>query len=233
MDVRPFYAGDPLLEVRMPDILRCIKLYTSARTTIFTNGTCTENREMLLDQNLDELHITISAATPETYLKIHHAPLFQRAVETAHWIREKRPELNLTVHFVIVQDNYGEVEPWKILFKDFNQLVSPLALNQDTPTVRKAMGNISMEMQHEKGTLKGNLYGLPCTLWNNLTVDSQGRYLQCCTFYHPATWNYGSIHEKTVDEMWKEKMENHMRNPICLSCNMRARDWKERIASLS
>ncbi len=231
-DIRPFYSGDPLLEKRMPKILQMIKDYCHARTTIYTNGAFLDGRRILLDPNLDEVHFTISAATPETYARVHGRPFFSNAVGTVRWLENRRREaLRILIHFVIVDDNFHEIEEWKQLFEGFEQVISPIVKNQDLQVSEK-YNTHSIQEQHERGTFKGDMGGMPCVLYNNLTIDWMGRYLQCCTFYDPSHWNYGTVHEKTVDEAWAERQANRLHNPICDSCNLKNKNYRSIIADL-
>ncbi len=92
----------------------------------------------------------------------------------------------------------------KKLFKDYPQVISPIVKNKDLQVAEKYSTH-SIEEQHEKGTMKGDTGGMPCVLYNNLTIDWQGRYLQCCTFYNPTIGTMEPSIEKPADEMWEER----------------------------
>jgi len=74
--VRPFINGEPLLEKRLPQITKAVKQVLHCETHIYSNATVYENRHLLIDQNLDTVKFTVSAASPETYRKVHGKPLF-------------------------------------------------------------------------------------------------------------------------------------------------------------
>ena len=220
-DIRPFLNGDPLTEVRLPEILKLIKTYTGARTCIYTNGTITRNRDFLINPNLDDVKFTISAATPETYAIVHRRPFFDIAVRNLEWFAQnKRPDQTLEVHLVTTDHNYHELDAYPERFKQYHPWVSPLALNEGNMAAQKASA-ISRDAFKEDLWKRFGTGKMPCVLYNNLTIDWRGRYMQCCNFYDSDQWNYGSIHDLTVDEAWAHRQANRLNNPICNSCNLR------------
>src|SRR4030042_3403120 len=114
IDVRPFLNGDTLLEYRIHEICHMIKKYTGAKIVTFTNGTIYENKKLLKDINLDEVHFTVSAGTRKKYEKINGHDLFNEAAKTIKWFeKNKYPNQNIVIHMVLVNDNIHEVKQFK------------------------------------------------------------------------------------------------------------------------
>ena len=235
-DIRPFLNGDPLLEPRLPLILAKVKEYSRQRTTIYTNASMTHNRHFLTDPNLDEVHFTISGATPKTYQDVYKSQVpFEEVEENVHWFADRRrPNQKWFLHFVIIRKNIHEVDLWKKTFAGLGAelIVAPIVVNRDNVAAFKARQGISDEMMEKYASIDGaahhtRTYGMPCAIWNDLTIDWTGHYLQCCMSYHYKTWNYGTIHEKTLDEVWAEIKANKMQNKVCDSCNLKADNWRQ------
>lgn len=235
-DIRPFLNGDPLLEPRMPLILAKIKEYTRQRTCFYTNASYTKHRHFLTDPNLDEVHFTISAATPEMYQAVYKSQVpFEEVVRNVGWFAErKRSDQRWFIHFVIIRKNINDVARWKDIFGGLGAelIVAPIVTNRDNVAAIEARQGISDEQMENLASTDGaahhtRTYGMPCAIWNDLTIDWTGHYMQCCMSYHYKTWNYGTIHEKTLDEAWAEIKANKMQNKVCDSCNLKAGNWQE------
>jgi len=65
--IRPWMNGDPLFENRLPKIIEIIRKYNYSPIHMFTNGTNYDNRHLLTNPEISEVHFTISAATSKTY----------------------------------------------------------------------------------------------------------------------------------------------------------------------
>ena len=74
--------GEPLLNKNLPEMIRFAKAQGS--WVLFnSNGTLLNRawQDTLIDSGLDELRISMDAATPETFEKIRGAPTFPRIIE--------------------------------------------------------------------------------------------------------------------------------------------------------
>ena len=232
MDVRPFLNGDTLLEYRIHEICHMIKKYTGAKIVTFTNGTIYENKKLLKDINLDEVHFTVSAGTRKTYEKVTGHDLFNEAAKTIKWFEtNKYPNQNTVIHMVLVNDNIHEVKQFKEKFKNFQQIISPITLSFSNQPAKNATVGLDISKQHDVGTHKGEMHGMPCVLYNNLSIDWRGYILQCCNWCDPKVWNYGKIGETSLDEAWEKRQKNNLDNILCNSCNMKAKNWRDILAS--
>ncbi len=119
--------GEPLLN---KDVLEMIK-HTSARGIschLVTNGSLLTKDSMYAfsDAGLDRLHISLNAASMETYSKIHlNAPKesFKRIVGLLESIDESHRRMDLQASFVITSLNYREI-------KDFISLAGDCGLSR-------------------------------------------------------------------------------------------------------
>ena len=129
MSIRPFGYGEPLLETRMSRIIEIIRKYNSAEIVLYTNGTIYENRRILSNPEIAEIHFTISASTPQTYEKVHGKPLFHQAIKTVEWLERQNPHPRIILNFVINRLNVHELEQWKQQWNRFDQVRSRLHRN--------------------------------------------------------------------------------------------------------
>jgi len=112
--------GEPLVHPRLLDFLREAK-EAGLWVRLVTNGSlldATKARE-LVSLGLDEVHISLNAATPEIYAKVHGvAPaVFERVLAAIRTIAEtrhtmERPGPVVEVSFVVQAENYREPVQW-------------------------------------------------------------------------------------------------------------------------
>jgi len=112
--------GEPLLHPRIFDFLREAK-EAGLWVRLVTNASLLSKEEAqeLIALGLDELHVSLNAATPDTYARIHGvAPsVFQRVLDALRAIRQARREANssrpvVEVSFVVQAGNYHEPLAW-------------------------------------------------------------------------------------------------------------------------
>ena len=221
-----FLNNEPLLEPRLDKFTALIKKYSKAKTGIYTNCTTYSKRFKLLDENLDVVHFTISAVSPETYLQVHGKPLFKEALRTYRWFLDhKRLNQQVYAHFVIVAENSHELPAWKQLFKDARQVVSPLHAGYKQHASADCLTRIDNKQAIKQSTKKGKMRAdLPCTVWFNMAVSSNGLMLQCCD--SPYSANYGSVDDSHVLDLWRTRNQNLMNNRACNECILKSREWK-------
>jgi MoaA/NifB/PqqE/SkfB family radical SAM enzyme len=221
--IRPYMNGDPLFETRIPEIIEIIRKYNSAPIVVFTNATNYHARSLLVNPEINEIHVTISAATPKTYAYVHGRPLYTQAIRTLDWLENHiEPTQRIILHFVITKQNLPEMEMWKQQYARFEQIISGL---HKTIRDKQITGDIYPDIDTVPlNTLKGYLFGMPCHLWNNCAVSVHGDYVQCCN--SPIDLTYGNITDTPMLEAWRKRCTNRMENESCRSCNCRAKNWR-------
>lgn len=227
--VKPFMNGDGLLEKRLPKITRLSKeKIPYAKTETFTNGIAYENRELLVDENLDIVRFTISAATTKMYEYIHGKPYMHRALSTLDWFdQNKEANQEIIINFVLTGDNAGELELWKNLFSKFRQDIRPLHSGLGQTSSIKAKAELSLEEACGLARIPFPLTfseDRPCSAWTNLAFSWDGRVLHCCTA--PYTQNYGMVGEVDLLEVWKKQYDIGLDRQCCKACNYKDSNWK-------
>jgi radical SAM protein with 4Fe4S-binding SPASM domain len=107
--------GEPLLN---PDLFRMIALLKARGATVLFNsdaiGLTAKRRRSVIESGLDELRISLDAATPETYLAIRGVPMLHRVVENATALVDLQRELGtatpkVSLWFTATRTNLGEL----------------------------------------------------------------------------------------------------------------------------
>ena len=86
--------GEPTLNPRLPEIIEAVK-ERGAYALFNTNGLLLRGRllETLIRSSLDEVRISIDAATPETYRLVRGADMFSRVIANARALAEMKKRL--------------------------------------------------------------------------------------------------------------------------------------------
>jgi len=253
--VDTFLNGDAQKEERNHEIWKKSKRLNSwLRTQTFTCGVLPEKVDLILDKNLDSLCFTISAHTPSLYRKVHRADHFYDALKTLGTVLDRRHKgLNVEVHCVLTKDNIGYASEWwdyfGVNFPEVRRVLSPLVATSDNLPSRAALGYLTLDVQEDVimkvAGAEGKMWTRaliphrkPCVLWDNMSIDCEGYILQCCNWCDPLKWNYGTIQEliddgRSLKSVWMERLSNLMRNRVCRSCNMKHRDWMDRLPKIA
>lgn len=107
--------GEPLLN---PDLFRMIRYLKGRGTTVLFNsdaiGLTEKKREGLIESGLDELRVSLDAATPETYRAIRGVPAFHRVCENVAALAALRRKLGagppaISLWFTVLRSNVHEL----------------------------------------------------------------------------------------------------------------------------
>jgi radical SAM protein with 4Fe4S-binding SPASM domain len=221
--------GEPLLHKNIIEIVQYIKQSHKGNTTyISTNGLllAPEKSEGLIKALLDQLHISIGAATPETYLKIRGGNLeivennIKRFLALKKSLSSKKPVVTLQI--IKMTETLSEISLFLNKWRSYQ-------VNFSIPnflTWGGAENNAIMKEQKQKKRY-------PChSLWFAPSINWDGKVSICC-----IDWNneeiIGDLSRQTLAEIWqsdkiKQYRQYHLSGeynkiPLCRNCNY----WRE------
>lgn len=228
-----FMNGEPMLDTRLWDFCEYTMKHNGAMNVIDTNGTITENRKNLLHPNLKMVRFTISAATPETYLRVHRKPYFDKAEQTLQfYLANRHPTQKAWLHFIVNKENEHELDTWLKRHPGIGKTVynvhrgEGIQLNSEI-----AKGNLSREnfYVYPNGKIvpvanKQVQQYKPCPCYDLMGISWDGRILECVDF--PYQYNYGKVGEVDLLAAWRERLRNKMDNACCNGCSLRFKGYK-------
>ncbi|MBL8833910.1 MAG: radical SAM protein [Rhodospirillales bacterium] len=199
---------------------------------LYTNGVLLtrETSEYLVRSGISRIHVSLDAATPETYVKIRGKPELDRIEKNIETFLEVRKSLGselpiLRVAFCVQAENLHEREAFRKKWEgkadrvDF-QLMAPEKHVDDvknaTPDLAKKVGFFHKELLDKPW----------CSMpFNSLSVWADGGVTPCCSFMG-KNLTLGNIKESSLEEIWRgekiEKLRNEFRtgklNPSCELC---------------
>lgn len=114
MEIRLTGGGEPFLHPRIMDIIRLIKK-NNFRLDITTNFTLMnkERIDFLIENKVDNITISLWAASSETYKKTHpnqKETRFLKILENLKYLNEKKKNTKVVISNVISNLNYTEIE---------------------------------------------------------------------------------------------------------------------------
>ncbi|MDD5240079.1 MAG: hypothetical protein PHH61_06490, partial [Candidatus Nanoarchaeia archaeon] len=245
-----FLDGD--IDVRLPEILDLSKKVCPwLPTQIFTNGVA--NTELLENQKLDMANFTISTHNHELYRLVHGKDHFDDVMfNLSHFLEHKYANQKVEIHCVLTKDNVAYAQDWYDYFKPYTEhysnvklVLSPLVASVDNVASREALGaytiddleKVVIDIAGEEGRMwtRSLIPDLkPCVLWDNLSVDTYGYWLQCCNWSNSELYNYGHIQDFIdngirLKDVWQKRLANRMNNRVCEGCNMKHPEWRKRL----
>ena len=227
--VAPFLNGDALLEKRLPEIGLLSKKYQpKARIVAFTNGVAYENRDLLVDENLDVVRFTISAVTREKYKLMHGKDKLNEVLKTLNYVTEnKHPNQKIILNYILTGYNVDQLSDWKKKFAGYIQDIRPLhtGLYRTTSKDVYDKADLSWEdsviLSQKKALIAGrHSENRPCPCWHNLSITWDGYMLQCPDT-SPKESIIGKIGEDDILTVWRERFQKGMNNPLCMTCIQR------------
>jgi len=225
--ILPWEYGEVLLELRLPEIVKIIREHNQGPIVIFTNGSLYENRRMLATPGITEVHFTVNAATPETYLKIHRVPLYRQVVKTIEWLEAQPNHPEICLRFVACGMNLHELEEWKTQWSRFKRFVNRVIIAEQHPNYEELrlpdsyVSQINDDQTRDPGEM-------PCIHWGMAYITVNGYLTQCCM----APCYFGNVNEKSIKELWQLRNRHGMRNSFCQNCPLRQPDWQARLRNL-
>jgi len=222
--------GEPLLHKDISLLVKKAKEY-GLDVAITTNG-------IFLDQDkieqclpyLSWIKVSIDAATPESYAKIHGTtePQFYKLLDNLKRVVEYKKQHNLKstigTQFLMIPPNLNEcvllakklselgvdylsIKPYSHHPKSFNNLaVNPEEYNKIEEGLKEFnTDNFKVFFRKEmiKRIQEGNAYPDCYGLSFFCLIDAKGNVLPCNLFYENPDFTYGNLNEQGFSEIWE------------------------------
>lgn len=215
--------GEPLLDSLLSERVKYAKS-KGIRTRIFSNFSALtrEKALQLLDAGIDEIKISIDAASKETYEAIRKNLKFAQVEANLEMMLQLRAEQKLekpriSLVFVATDNNRHEVKKFK---QRWQHKVDKIFIT----SYHNWAGGLD-----KGGAVRKRL--LPCLrLWKTFTILWDGRAALCCLDFNGQVI-LGDLNKQTIQEIYSGQMlsrirEQHLRwqynkIPICLNCEGR------------
>lgn len=202
--INPFKVNDPLLDVRLFDILReCNNRLSNAQLRIFTNGSALTKKHLLSIagvKNIEHLWISLNHYDSREYEALMQLP-FKRTIENLDVAHQLKANGDITYDIVVsrVADGtdadqifYSSVTHRYPLFKCF-------IIKQDG-----WLGS------NKNQIVNPNIPKTKCERWYELSITSTGIVSLCCMDGH-AAYPIGDVSSRHVIEVYNDPAYRKMR----------------------
>jgi len=213
--------GDGLLHPELGKMIKYAKEKKSALFThLTTNAVALSERKSLeiLESGLDDLRISLDAATPETYEKIKGVQCFELVEKNVNRFLEIKKELGAKKPFVRIKiirmkETEKEIESFRRKWESLADWIEVTSLY--------TWGDLNLDVSGDR------IKRYPCAfLWYWPIVNWNGDVSMCCLDNGDGI--VGNVNENTIFEIWNSKeykriREMHLNNefekiPACRNC---------------
>lgn len=219
----PYGAGEPLLNVRIFDMIRFCR-ERKIRIGISTNGTLNnpERNRRLLDSGLDYIIFAFDGATKESYEKYRKGAVFEetrdRILEFLRMKREAKSRIFTIVQMVRLKDNAHEVDAFRRMWKIPG--IDQVRIKEDEVQCDEVAIARPKEIPQRRN---------PCHhLWQGpVYIHHDGSVFPCCYMWRGEP--LGNVKEASLARVWNnERMQRlrlaHLRRRTeayedCINCH--------------
>lgn len=223
--------GEPTLHKSLVDMVAYAKTSGVAKLALYTNATLLTPQlsEGLIEKGLDELYVSVDAATNETYNKMRPPSKLEVVEENLRNLLKLRIELKsakpqVTVKFIKKPENAGEIRLFK---RKWRGLADEIYIG--------FAHNWGGAIAGGKSEWQGNVRRSPCTMiFRFMNILWDGRMSLCC-LDSEGKIRLGGIVGASIKEMWcdgrlQEIRQAHLdgnfdKTPLCNKCSFRDVWW--------
>ena len=217
--VSPFKVSDPLLDVRLFDILqRCNERLPNAMLRVFTNGsplTARHLSQLVRVQNLEHLWVSLNHHDPERYEQVMQLP-WKRTIEKLELLHRTKAAGDFPVPVVVSRVGDGSDDDAR--FAAF--------LRERFPLFRPALVPSSEWLGQVQGLLgSGKVLPVGCGRWFELSITATGEVAFCCMdgkaeypIGNVSTTNVLEVYNDPAYRMFRERYVTRIEGAPCRGC---------------
>jgi len=229
------HGGEPTLDKDLATRVQMLKSAGIKKTDISTNGQLLTPQLSLklIEAGIDAISISINAMTKPTYEKIHRGLNFDVVMNnTMQLFRlrdELRPNLQIRVRMLVLEENEPEVNDWLIYWKKY-------AKENDRIYAKPphSFGNQIWQNSTDDVEIFAKQ---PCVSpFSTLVMQTDGTIGLCCADYDTKI-RLGDFSTQTIKDIWNGEKFNKIRHnhanenrnaiKLCRGCNIWERDAVE------
>lgn len=220
------YLGEPLLNKRIPEMIRYAKQKDIIDVMFNTNATLLteEMSRILVEAGLDKLFFSFDSPYAEHYNAIRVGADYHKTLNNIRRFVEIRDELGslkplVRISMVRMRENEKEWDDFKKLFKPIVDVVAYVDYLDHT-------GQTSTDKMIDPRSKNKKKFCCP-QLWQRMFIHPDGFVTVCC-IDAARELKIGNIFEKSVKEIWLSEDYQHLRDlhakgrsgeiPICSKC---------------
>jgi pyruvate-formate lyase-activating enzyme len=234
--------SEPLLHPQLPSFIKKIKA-AGFSAHLSSNLNIEKGLKEVIKANPDELKISLSGFTPETYNKTHHKGNLLLVKSNLYKLRQYLDQYQSQTHVWVghhlYKNNYHQQEEVKAICRELNltynsvqAFYQPLEkliklCEGDIPTSQEPiLGELIVPPQTQIAFSKKHQQPhYDCELrFNQTVINTDGSLSQCCCQYETRNMPGIDFLDHTHDQIEEKKYQN----PICQTCRKYGLDYAPR-----
>ena len=196
--IKTQYRGEPLLDKRMPHMVKYVKGKGIVEVMFNTNATLLSEQtaKALIAAGLDKMICSVDGYTKDVYESVRIGARFETVLENIETLQNLKKAMGskkpiVRVQMVDTPTNHHQIDGY---IKFWGQIVEQVAVED----------MLDWEAEDEDST---PLENWSCAqLWQRLLVLADGDVLPCCRAMKGGTEKLmilGNAHDKSLEEIWK------------------------------
>lgn len=224
------YLGEPLMHPHIVDMVKYCKENTSAKISLSTNGVLLDKllARKLIDAEVDEIIISLDAATSDTYRKIKRQDHFNLvAGNIDNLLNLNNNNTQVIIKLIRTIYNKHEINDFNLKWNNRNCRTQISWLN--TWASQLDIGNLSDTFCPHVGMSR-----VPCAeLWYKMVIDAFGKVHSCCHDFNGKN-NIGDANDSKIKDIWNcEEILRYRQSHIesrfsCPGLCSRCQEWSDR-----
>lgn len=206
-------VGEPLLNERLPDMVRLIKeAHISDKVVITTNGSLLTNEMIhnLVDAGLDEIVISIQALTNVKYYEISNVNIdIHKLIKSIEYFYNERDACKVFVKIVdIAFNSIDDEQKFHQMFDD----ISDMAYVEEIIPQFNSVNYGFLDNSNQRTTYGEPLLSIEiCSMiFYTMQISSNGNVCPCCVDYN-ETLTFGNASKSTLYNIWNSNHYNEFR----------------------
>jgi MoaA/NifB/PqqE/SkfB family radical SAM enzyme len=233
------FQNEPLLDPELARRIQVAREILGGRILLktVTNGTLLDQKRSreLISAGINQIAVSIDAATEETYRKIRPGLSFSRVVENLTCLLEEDHHIDIEARFVRQKENEGEEEMFRRYWTSRGAQVNSFSVVNRAGRLRdyQNMKDSSPGLFRRSLLRTWNIFFPQCALpFFSLNILLDGRVPLCCHDWFGAE-TMGDLSSQNLSDVWNgEKMNLHRyllrkkqspESAICRGCSVVAK----------
>jgi MoaA/NifB/PqqE/SkfB family radical SAM enzyme len=229
-------GGEPMIYPYIDQMLDSLK-DSSTLINLVTNGTHLRKLTPYVGKNFSWLRVSVNAADPETYRKVHRVNTFDMVMHDIEKFKWQFPQVKTYISYCVLPENMEEIVAATVRAKEigldgikFNAVYTPSGDGMLTePQAEQVKGYLQRaeQMQDSGFVVKNSFWKRDkfgpndsfnqCNFANFMVaVGYNGKVYPCCIVKNRTGYEYGDLNKQSLEEIFTGRREYYASTcPVC------------------
>jgi len=204
--IKTQYRGEPLLDKRMPELIKYAKDHGVIEVMLNTNATLLDEKtaKALIKAGTDKIICSVDGYTKDVYENVRIGANFETVLENIKRLQRLKKEKRLKKPIVRVQmvDTPRNHQQIKGYIKFWSKIAEQVAIEE----------MLDWNVKEEDSSVVKDF--VCAQLWQRLIILADGSVLPCCRAMRGGNEKLevvGNVHKESIENIWKGKKMSRLR----------------------